>query len=68
MEKDIFYENLDISCKTILLFEEMYSTQKKEIINDLRKILKEKYNIDINGCKGFNEIAKTKYSNITTDL
>ena len=26
----------------------MYVTKKKEIINDLKKILKEKYNININ--------------------
>jgi len=68
MEKDIFYENLDISCKTILLFEEMYSTKKKEIINDLRKILKEKYNIDINGRKEFDATVKAEHSDITTDI
>ena len=68
MEKDIFYENLDISCKTILLFEEMYSTKKKEIINDLRKNLKEKYNIDINGCKEFDATVKAEHSDITTDI
>ena len=48
MEGDIYFESVNISYKTVNIFEEMYETKKKEIINDLKKILKEKYNININ--------------------
>ena len=48
MEGDIYFESVNISYKTVNIFEEMYGTKKKEIINDLKKILKEKYNININ--------------------
>ena len=48
MVGDIYFESVNISYKTVNIFEEMYETKKKEIINDLKKILKEKYNININ--------------------
>ena len=49
MGDDIYFESVNISYKTVNIFEEMYGSKKEEIINDLKKILKEKYNIDING-------------------
>ena len=37
MEGDIYFESVNISYKTVNIFEEMYGTKKKEIINDLKK-------------------------------
>ena len=47
MENDIFYEQMVISNKTLNHFEAMYQEKQNEIIRDLKKIMKEKYNIDI---------------------
>lgn len=47
MENDIFYEQMVVSNKTLNHFEAMYHGKQKEIIYDLKKIMKEKYNIDI---------------------
>lgn len=44
----IYYENVDISYKTINIFETMYLKKKEEIIYEIKKNIKEKYNIDIN--------------------
>ena len=44
---DIYYENIMISYKTINIFEAMYKDKKNEIIKEIRKNIKEKYNIDI---------------------
>jgi hypothetical protein len=44
---DIYYENIMISYKTINIFEAMYNDKKNEIIKEIRKNIKEKYNIDI---------------------
>ena len=51
MEKDIYYENINISINTLTLFERMYNEKKKEIVSDLKKTFKEKYNIHINESK-----------------
>ena len=62
MGDDIYFESVNISYKTVNIFEEMYGTKKKEIINDLKKILKEKYNININeSVRKDNLILDTKY-------
>ena len=47
MENDIFYEQMVVSNKILNHFEAMYQEKQKEIIHDLKKIMKEKYNIDI---------------------
>ena len=47
MENDVFYEQMVVSKKTLNHFEAMYQEKKNEIIHDLKKIMKEKYNIDI---------------------
>ena len=47
MSEDIYYENVNISYKTVDLFEKMYIEKKEEIIDKLIKNIKEKYNIDI---------------------
>tara|TARA_Y100001936_G_C16092415_1_gene687655 strand:+ start:8427 stop:8648 length:222 start_codon:yes stop_codon:yes gene_type:complete len=56
MEKDIYFENINISISTVTSFKRAYEEKKKEVISDLRKNLKEKYNIDINE------------SNLSTDI
>ena len=48
MDCDTYYENTKISYKTLNIFEEIYETTKEEIITQLQKNIKEKYNIDIN--------------------
>ena len=48
MDCDTYYENTKISYKTLNIFEEIYETTKEEIIIQLQKNIKEKYNIDIN--------------------
>jgi transcriptional regulator len=48
MDCDTYYENTKISYKTLNIFEEIYETAKEEIITQLQKNIKEKYNIDIN--------------------
>ena len=45
--EDIYYENIMIWYKTINIFEAMYNDKKNEIIKEIRKNIKEKYNIDI---------------------
>ena len=45
--EDIYYENIMISYKTINIFDAMYNDKKNEIIKEIRKNIKEKYNIDI---------------------
>ena len=44
---EVYYENIMISYKTINIFESMYNDKKNEIIKEIRKNIKEKYNIDI---------------------
>ena len=67
MENDIYFESVHVSCKTINNFEQIYNNMKKDIMNDLRKELKEKYNIDINGIKLSENTAITtaKYNHTT---
>ena len=47
MENEIYYEQMVVSNKTLNQFETLYQDKKNEIIKDLKKIIKEKYNIDI---------------------
>ena len=47
MEHEIYYEQMVVSKKTLNQFETLYQDKKNEIIKDLKKIIKEKYNIDI---------------------
>ena len=47
MEHEIYYEQMVVSNKTLNQFETLYQDKKNEIIKDLKKIIKEKYNIDI---------------------
>ena len=47
MENEIYYEQMVVSKKTLNQFETLYQDKKNEIIKDLKKIIKEKYNIDI---------------------
>ncbi len=47
MEKGIYYEQVNISNKVYNNFVSLYNKEKQEIIKDLKKIIKEKYNIDI---------------------
>ena len=44
---EVYYENIMISYKTINIFEAMYNDKKNEIIKEIQKNIKEKYNIDI---------------------
>ena len=44
---DIYYENTTISYKTVNIFETMFTEKKHEIIKEIQKNIKEKYNIDI---------------------
>ena len=48
MDCETYYESIKISYKTLNIFEEIYEKTKKEIIRELQKNIKEKYNIDIN--------------------
>jgi hypothetical protein len=48
MDYETYYESTKISYKTLNIFEEIYEKTKKEIIMELQKNIKEKYNIDIN--------------------
>ena len=56
MEKDIYFEWISMSKKEVVRFEDMYLHKKNEIINDLKKIFKEKYNIHINGTESTKSI------------
>ena len=47
MEKDIYFEQISISKKVLNEFETLYKNEKEKIINILKELLKEKYNIDI---------------------
>ncbi len=47
MDDGIYYEQINVSSKLLDKFELLYNNQKKEIIKDLKVIIKEKYNIDI---------------------
>jgi hypothetical protein len=62
---EVYYENIMISYKTINIFEAMYNDKKNEIIKDIQKNIKEKYNIDIitNG----NESTDTTSDTIRTN-
>ena len=64
MENDIYFESVHVSCRTINNFEQIYNNMKEDVMNDLRKKLKEKYNIDINGIKLSENtgITTTKYN------
>jgi len=68
MDKDIYYESVNISYKTVQQFEEMYNSEKEKIIIDLKNILKEKYNIDINGSKEDVKHIKTTCNNSSTSI
>ena len=46
MDDGIYYEQINVSSKLLDKFELLYNNQKKEIIKDLKVIIKEKYNID----------------------
>ena len=69
MEKDIYYENINISINTLTLFEKMYEEKKKEIVSDLKKTFKEKYNIHINESKLSKDVSinTSKCITSTTD-
>ena len=69
MEKDIYYENINISINTLTLFERMYNEKKKEIVSDLKKTFKEKYNIHINESKLSKDVSlnTSKCLTSTTD-
>ena len=69
MEKDIYYENINISINTLTLFERMYNEKKKEIVSDLKKTFKEKYNIHINESKLSKDVSinTSKCITSTTD-
>ena len=69
MEKDIYYENINISINTLTLFEKMYEEKKKEIVSDLKKTFKEKYNIHINESKLSKDVSinTSKCITATTD-
>ena len=69
MEKDIYYENINISINTLTLFEKMYEEKKKEIVSDLKKTFKEKYNIHINESKLTKDVSinTSKCITSTTD-
>jgi len=45
--EEIYYENTAISYKTVNIFETMFTEKKHEIIKEILKNIKEKYNIDI---------------------
>jgi uncharacterized protein YlxP (DUF503 family) len=45
--EEIYYENTTISYKTVNIFETMFTEKKQEIIKEILKNIKEKYNIDI---------------------
>ena len=68
MENDIYFESIYLSYRTIKTFEKMYESKKEEIMNDLKKKIKEKYNIDINGSKLSEDTANspTEYYHSTT--
>lgn len=69
MEKDIYYENINISINTLTLFEKMYEEKKKGIVSDLKKTFKEKYNIHINESKLSKDVSinTSKCITSTTD-
>jgi len=66
MEKDIYYENINISINTLTLFERMYNEKKKEIVSDLKKTFKEKYNIHINESKLSKDVSLNTSKCITS--
>lgn len=66
MEKDIYYENINISINTLTLFEKMYEEKKKEIVSDLKKTFKEKYNIHINESKLSKDVSLNTSKCITS--
>ena len=68
MDKEIYYESTSISYKTMNNFEKMYEAEKRRILSDLKKILKEKYNIDINGSKEFVAPLKTTSNNPSSNI
>ena len=68
MEKDIYFENINISISTVTSFKRAYEEKKKEVISDLRKNLKEKYNIDINGSKEDVKHIKATCNNSSTSI
>tara|TARA_Y100000996_G_scaffold369675_1_gene316793 strand:- start:2653 stop:2886 length:234 start_codon:yes stop_codon:yes gene_type:complete len=64
---DIYYENVDISYKTLNIFEMMYNSKKNEIMESIKVSIKEKYNIDIitNGTKSRNTTTVLCTSNVS---
>ena len=52
--EEVYYDSVSISYKTLNIFESIYQKKKDDIIEIIRKSIKEKYNIDIitNGPKG----------------
>ena len=51
MDDLIQYKNTEINKKVLLQFEKAYQEEKERITLELINILKEKYNININGRK-----------------
>ena len=45
MDDIISYKNVSAYNKNLIQFEKTYNKEKQKIINDIKKILKEKYNI-----------------------
>jgi len=66
---EVYYENIMISYKTINIFEAMYNDKKNEIIEEIRKNIKEKYNIDIitNGNESTNTTTDPIRTHTTPD-
>lgn len=45
MDDIICYKNVSAYNKTLIQFEKTYNKEKEKILDDIKKILKEKYNI-----------------------
>jgi len=67
--EEIYYENTTISYKTVNIFETMFTEKKHEIIKEIQKNIKEKYNIDIitNGNESTNTTTDPIRTHTTPD-
>ena len=67
--EEIYYENTTISYKTVNIFETMFTEKKHEIIKEIQKNIKEKYNIDIitNGNESTNTTTNPIRTHTTPD-
>ena len=45
---ETYIKKTDINIKTLIQFEKAYNKEKDKIIEEIKNILKEKYNININ--------------------